>query len=264
MDYIQYNKEAWEEAFEERSSDWGADIITRLNVEKFPFMDKNFIETMSDLEMEGKTIAQFCCNNGRELLSLMKFGFKSGIGFDIAENQISFANDIAKKTNTHCKFIATDILKIDVAHQDSFDVIVITIGALCWFRDLRPFFKMVAKCLKADGSVFIHEMHPVTNMLGAPGEDGYDETAPNRLVNSYFGKVWKENKGIHYITGKSYKSKTFTSFSHSLENILNAIIESGLSIRKIREFDYDIADGMFSALDHKGIPLSFILHASKS
>ena len=47
-----------------------------------------------------KTIGQFCCNNGRELLSLVKCGrAKKGIGFDIAENQVAFANEKAKELN---------------------------------------------------------------------------------------------------------------------------------------------------------------------
>lgn len=35
-----------------------------------------------------------------------------GVGFDIAENQISFANMTAKKLQMNCTFIATDILNI--------------------------------------------------------------------------------------------------------------------------------------------------------
>ncbi|WP_242841795.1 hypothetical protein [Clostridium beijerinckii] len=43
----------------------------------------------------------------------MKFGAKQGVGFDIAENMVFFANETAKKAKTKCLFVATNILDID-------------------------------------------------------------------------------------------------------------------------------------------------------
>lgn len=91
MDYILSNKEAWEEAFNQRSEDWGEDIKLKLSKEAFPFIKKILIDESFYFDFQNKTIAQFCCNNGRELFSLMKLGAAKGIGFDIAENMISFA-----------------------------------------------------------------------------------------------------------------------------------------------------------------------------
>ncbi|MCB7062323.1 hypothetical protein [Enterocloster citroniae] len=49
-------------------------------------------------EDKGKTISQFCCNNGRELFSLIQLGAKDGVDFDIAENlqlgQLHSLNDL--------------------------------------------------------------------------------------------------------------------------------------------------------------------------
>jgi predicted RNA methylase len=75
-------------------------------------LEKALVEELINFDLKGKTIAQFCCNNGRELLSLYKMGAVYGVGFDIAENQISFANMTAKKLQMNCTFIATDILNI--------------------------------------------------------------------------------------------------------------------------------------------------------
>jgi SAM-dependent methyltransferase len=193
----------------------------------------------------------------------MKLGAQKGIGFDLAENQVRFANDIAKKMNLNCNFVATDILNIGSEYENIFDFIIITIGTLCWFHDLNHFFNKISKCLRKDGKVIINEVHPVTNMLGAPGEIGYDESRPNILIHSYFNKTWTENNGMRYITGKVYNSKTFTSFSHSLSFILNAMVNAGLSIRRMQEYDYDISDGTFSILNNKKIPLSYTLIAVK-
>lgn len=86
------NKMAWEEAYDNRKDGWGEDIAAKIKNEGYPFLEKVLINELSDFDFKGKTIAQFCCNNGRELLSLFKMGAECGVGFDIAENMVSFAN----------------------------------------------------------------------------------------------------------------------------------------------------------------------------
>lgn len=264
MDYISSNKEVWEEAFEHRCEGWGEDIIDRLKNEEVPFIEKVLSEELTNYDFSNKTIAQFCCNNGRELLAIMKLGASYGVGFDIADNMVSFANNTAKQLGVNCIFIATDILKIDEQFHNQFDYIFITIGALTWFQDLSQFFQKVSLCLKQGGHLIINEMHPVANMLGMYGEENYDEAVPEKLVNSYFRKEpWIENSGMGYITGKPYESKTFYSYSHTFSHIFNAISQNGMHIKKLSEFDYDIS-GSFAQLDNKGIPLSYILVSQKN
>ena len=132
-------------------------------------------DILKKLEMDGKTIGQFCCNNGRELLSLVKCGNAAkGIGFDIAENQVAFANEKAKELNLPCIFEAVNIYDIDDRYKEQFDFVLITIGALCWFQDLNRFFAIVSKCMKPGAVILINEQHPLTNMLATEGEEPYD------------------------------------------------------------------------------------------
>jgi SAM-dependent methyltransferase len=263
MDYMKGNKEAWEEAFERRDPAWGLDIARKIRSERYPFLEKDTLPIIERLGLKGKAIGQFCSNNGRELLSLMQSGAVEGIGFDIAENQVAFANAQALELGLNCKFVATNILDIGEDYRNRFDFILITIGALCWFKDLDAFFAKVSACLKPGGTLLINEQHPVTNMLGAPGEEEYLEAYPATLVNDYFYKEWTGNDGMYYIAQKAYRSKTFTDYSHPLSEILNAMIRAGLELRGLQEFDYDIS-GMFSALNGKGIPLSCIIEARKA
>lgn len=260
MDYITANREAWEEAFEKRSASWGKDIVSRIQTESFPFFEKEMVSLLRTLPLAGKTIGQFCSNNGRELLSLMQSGAKEGFGFDIAANQVRFANETARMLNSNCRFIATNILDIGHDFYERFDLIIVTIGSLCWFRNPADYFRKVSQCLKMDGEVIINEQHPVTNMLGSSGDTNYNSQIPANIINSYFSGEWIENDGMYYLTQKLYDSKPFVSFTHPLSDILRAILQAGLRITGFQEFDYDIS-GMFQELDHKGIPLSYILEA---
>jgi hypothetical protein len=72
-------------------------------------------------------------------------------------------------------------------------------------------------------------------MLGAPGEENYNENEPKNLVNSYFEKEWIENDGVYYITKKVYKSKTFISFTHPISGIVRAISGNGMCIYNMQD-----------------------------
>ncbi len=264
MNYIRSNKEAWEEAFDQRTPNWGENIVKRIESEKYPFFEDEMISVLERYDFRDKVLAQFCSNNGRELLSLVKTAnAKMGYGFDIADNQVCFANEKAIELQVPCTFISTNVLDIGKEHEKRFDSIMITIGALCWFRELEPFFQKAFECLKEQGTLIIHEQHPVTNMLAAADEDNYDKVHPADLKNPYFSKEWIGNEGIFYITRKAYRSKTFISFSHPLSRIINTVLNTGFLLRSFHEYDKDIS-GMFTELTGKQIPLSFILEAEKS
>ena len=81
------------------------------------------------------------------------------------------------------------------------------------------------------------------------------------MEHTYFtNEPWIENNGMGYISGE-YASKTFTSFSHSVSDIVNNAITNDMDIRLLREYDHDI--GLSDAYDYKGLPLSMLLMAVK-
>ena len=263
MDYIKDNKAAWEEAFDHRRPEWGNNHEQRLKAEKFAFFDSDLKEMIENMDFNGKTVAQFCCHDGRELLSLMDGGATRGVGFDIAENMVAHATEIAKKAGiTNCTFHACNILEIPDSYDNQFDFILFTIGGIIWFEDLSLLFKKVSNCLKEGGVLLINDFHPIVNMLALPGDSEYDPDNLNRVVHSYFTKApWVSNEGMGYMSTLE-KSKTFTSHRHKTSDIINALVKNNLRIAKFEEYDYDI---MIETKDYEeiGFPLSFILVAEK-
>ncbi len=262
MSYIDDNKLAWEEAFENRYPGWGENVADKLANQYLPFFSQDMIDELKALNLQGKTIAQFACNNGRELLSAMQLGPEYGYGFDIAENFLNQGREIAEKIGRkNVEFVAGNLLDIDKKYNNTFDLIFFTIGAIPWFENLCDLFSVVLRCLKPGGKLLIQDFHPFVDMLLMPGEEGYDPLNKLKMGYSYFrSEPWIENKGMGYISPQ-YQSKTFTSFTHTLSAIINSLIKSGITIRKFNEYDYDL--GMIDELDGKGFPLSFILMAEK-
>lgn len=262
MDYIKTNKEAWEEAFEHRHPEWGEDNYMKLSNEPLPFFTDAAAAKLKSIDFSGKRVGQFCCNNGRELLSLMKLGAESGVGFDIADNIIGQAKDTTAKANIqNCEFVCCNILDIPEQYHNSFDFIMFTIGAITWFKDLKALFKKVSACLKPQGILLINDFHPMMNMLPLPEEPEYDADHLNKVTYSYFRQdPWIENNGMSYMS-EEYASKTFTSFSHTTSSIINAVSAGNMRVEEFHEYDYDI--GLTEVYNGKGFPLSFLLTAEK-
>jgi len=266
LDYIETNKAAWEEAFDHRKPNWGDENHIRLKSERYAFFDSDMKDEVAGINLEGKDIAQFCCNNGRELLSLvLDSGAASGTGFDIAENILSQAIQTAEKAGiTNCEFVNCNILDIPESYYNRFDFILFTIGALCWFQDLTLLFEKVGKCLKNGGKLLVNDGHPAVNMLMDTDDDLFDPNNLNRFVHSYFRKEpWIGNNGMCYMSVE-YESKTFTDFSYTFSDVINALSMNGIKVVKLNEYDYDIGMIGSSIYDGKGIPLSYILLAEKS
>ena len=80
-EYIAGNKAAWEEAFDNRDASWGADITERIQNEDYPFFEKEMVDILRGIDTEGKTIGQFCCNNGIVVTGLQEFDHDISGGF---------------------------------------------------------------------------------------------------------------------------------------------------------------------------------------
>ena len=117
--------------------------------------------------------------------------------------------------------------------------------------------------MKSGAAIVINEQHPCTNMIASEGEEMYDSKHPMDCKYSYFEHEWISSDGMSYITGKAYKSKTFTDYTHSLSEIISAMCSNSIAVTGMQEFDYDIG-GNFEELDGQRFPLSMILEGRKN
>jgi SAM-dependent methyltransferase len=137
MDYTKANKAAWEQAFAHHQRARKGDAADQLLAPGFSFLDPCVLDELDKIQVRGKAVGQLCCNDGRELLSLVKLGAASGVGFDIAENFVGEARRLADKSGLAAQFVATDILDIPDTYDDAFDLLFVSIGALCWLAESR-------------------------------------------------------------------------------------------------------------------------------
>ena len=268
--YTLANREAWNEA------------MPKHQIVKKDYWDEQFLKhgfcALNEIELsywelmgvKGKDIAHLCCNNGIELLSLKNLGAGRCTGFDICDAAVEEAIQRAKKSSIDCEFIRTDVFDIPAEYNNKYDIVYITVGALIWIPDLQLFFKKASDLLRKDGHLFIYEEHPFVMMFDddlticqKPGEK--EEENILKVKYPYFKEdAWIDNSGIDYIGKTIYEGKTNYVFTHTMSDIITAIIDNSIEIKLFKEFSDDITNNM-NYFEKTGlrVPLSYILIGDK-
>ena len=260
-EYSEANRQAWNEAGPIHAESQLAGLLDDFRRPGHSCLDQTATATLRKIGLAGKAVAQLCCNNGRELLSVRNLGAGRCVGFDISEAFIAQARELAAAGGIECDFVATDIYAIAPGHDGRFDLVIITIGALCWMPDLRAFMAVAARLLHRGGRVFVYEQHPIADMFET------DRPAnPLELRYSYFDPgPYPSDHGLDYWTGRRYAARPSYSFHHKLSDVLGACIGAGFALESFVEHDHDISS-LFAAIEAQPIrpPLSYSLVARKA
>ena len=267
MDFKKYtnmNREAWNEAMPYHKRGREVSLEEAFKDPNYNVLDPIEKEILLRIGLEGKDVVHLCCNNGIELISIIRLGANLGVGYDISDEAIKEAKVLSKVAGVNCKFIQSDVYDLDPKNTGTFDLLYISVGALSWLPDIPRFFEIAASMLKPNGLIFIYEMHPFTDILGCEGEDGYQKEYPLNPLYSYFKEdPWIDTDGIDYIGGTVYKSKPIAEFSHTISSILNSLIKAGIEICEFNEYSHDISTGFKDIEKDKIVPLSYILIGKK-
>lgn len=232
------NRDAWDQVAPVHGKINQARLIEAFSKPGYSTLARHVVERLDEIGVQGRSVAQLCCNNGRELLSLKNLGANRCVGFDASAAFIEQARELAKASgHTDVEFVTTDIYDIPPDKTGPYDIVMTTIGVLSWMPDLRGLFEVMTRLTRPGGHVFIEETHPVLLMYEESEGD-----APSILKYSYFkADPWEETKGLDYYEGTQYTSKPHYSFQHTLADIMMAAIGAGLTLRHFAELDYDIS-----------------------
>jgi 2-polyprenyl-3-methyl-5-hydroxy-6-metoxy-1,4-benzoquinol methylase len=254
--YTEANRKAWNEVspiHEEMKKEAKKQFLEP----GFSCLDEVITKAIKQIGIEGKDVAQVCCNDGVETLSLKNLGAASCTGFDISDEAIRTAELLSTEAEIPCRFVRTDIYDIPKDYHAQFDVVYISAGVFIWFPDLKRFFQVVSELLKEGGTVLIYEMHPFLNMLDEEEDD-------IRIKHSYFiDKPHMYDDGLTYL-GDNYEGSPTYNFDPTMSQIISAIIRNGLNIKHFEEYDYDLS-ALFEHLEDKQIkiPMSYLISAEK-
>jgi SAM-dependent methyltransferase len=191
----------------------------------------NQIELSELGEVNHKTLLHLQCHFGLDTLSWARRG-AIVTGVDFSDEAIKQANELKKETRLRGDFICADILEYGKKARSRFDIVFTSYGVVCWLPNLQEWAQTIANCLDTHGTFYMVEFHPCLDLFF-----GY----------SYFHTLepYREETGTYTENSGDFKSACHT-WSHSLSDILNALLAAGIEISQFNEFPYS----PYNCFDH--------------
>jgi SAM-dependent methyltransferase len=224
-DYKAINKQTWNTKTEVHiASDF-------YDVESF-LMGKSTLNSI-ELELLGdvknKKILHLQCHFGQDSMSLSRLGAKV-TGVDFSDIAIKRAQEFATQLNLDTTFICCDIYETLDFINEEFDIVFTSYGTIGWLPDLEKWANVISNCLKPNGKFIMADFHPVVWM--------YDNNFKD-VFYSYFNvePIIEDESGTYADRYAALEAKTI-GWNHSISEILNSLINSGLEINCFNEYDY--------------------------
>lgn len=257
------NRRAWNEVAPRHAMLLLDDIRANLLRGNGHYIHPTLQEELKTICLRGKTTVQFNCNNARELISIMQLGAERGIGVDFSKEFISQARELVKTCGVDVALVESDIFQLGHEYDNLADVLLITSGALCWMEDLETYFEIVARVLKQNGTLIIHETHPFLEMFKLDRQAKKGETLVPAY--SYFMKnPIISSDGLDYYGNTKFGHEITYWYHHNFSTIFSAILASGFRLSAFRELADDLDSGYARVKDFDiKLPMSYVLTAHK-
>lgn len=113
---------------------------------------------------KGKRIINLLGSKGNKAVALALLGSDVTV-VDISASNAKYANELADAAGVSIQYVVSDVLNVQLS--ESFDIVLLELGVLHYFLDLKPLFQKIATLLKRDGMLILRDYHPVyTKLLG--------------------------------------------------------------------------------------------------
>jgi len=250
------NRDAWNEAADRhRGHAQYAALLQGFATPGFSVLDDTLTGRLQAIGLPGKAVAQLCCNNARELLSVKNLGTASVTGFDFSDAFLAQARELAAAGGLEAAFVQTEIARIPPAFDRRFDIALVTIGVLGWMPNLAEFFATARRILKPHGSLVVYEQHPILNMYDSRGRQ-----QPPLPDESYFrAEPYRSDDGLDYWNEEAYEAQPCYWHFHKMSDIVMALLGAGFTLEDFEELPHNVGDYYRFENQPQQLPLSYIL-----
>jgi ubiquinone/menaquinone biosynthesis C-methylase UbiE len=194
-------------------------------------LNENIQKELGDIS--NKTLIHLQCNTGADTISLARMGLKEVTGVDLSDQNIIYANRLKNDFEMQqISFIESNVLTLNEIHKKTYDIVFTSEGVLGWLPDLKQWARVVRSLLKDDGYFYIYDSHPFLHIFN---EEALSQ-GKLKMTYDYFNAEADEDDPIG---GYASETKYSTNYwwNHTLSDIINALIEAGLVIEYVHEFD---------------------------
>jgi len=185
-------------------------------------------------DVAGKTLLHLQCHFGQDSMSWARLGAKV-TGVDFSEKAIDLARSLAGELGLDVRFICSDVYALPAVLAGDPDIVFTSLGVLCWLRDLGEWARVVSRYLRPGGMFYLREAHPFVNVF-----DNSRAAKDLDVRYSYFHGPeptrW-ESEGSYADPNAVVQHPSF-EWTHSLGDIVNALLGAGLHLEFLHEFPY--------------------------
>jgi len=217
-------------------------------------------------DINGKRILHLQCHFGQDTISLAREGAKA-TGVDLSDKAIQKAKEIAEECEVNANFICCDIFDLPNHLDGQFDIVYASYGTIGWLPDLNKWARIISRFLKPDGHFVFVEFHPVVWM--------FDDEFEKIEFNYFNAGAMVEAEDGTYADREAKISQEYIVWNHSMSDIINSLINNGLKIDSLDEYDYSPYDCFKHTIEFepkkyrikhldKKIPMVFSLKATKT
>ena len=221
----------------------------------------------------GKSLLHLQCHFGLDTLSWARLG-ANVTGADFSERAVESARALAAEIGVPATFVLSNLYDLPDALEGEFDIVYTSRGVLGWLPDVAGWARVAARFVKPGGTFYVTEIHPAAQVFENDG------VAPGELRLAY--PYWSHAEPLTFDVHGSYADPGAVTdpalvehgWDHSLGEIVTALVDAGLRIEFLHEFDFcewkldflvEGDDGRWRLPDGtKGqLPLFFSIRASK-
>ncbi len=263
------NRENWDSRVEIHygSSEYATDSFRTdpTHISSIVAFDKEKLGPVQD-----KSLVHLQCHIGTDTLSWARLG-ANVTGIDFSEKAIAAAKRLSRAAGIPGRFIVSELYDTPDVVSEKFDIVYTGVGAICWLPDIRGWANVVAHLLRPGATFYMREGHPLMWALDEESPVGtpifkypYFEGAPTEF----------EEEETYAGSGILDQPRTY-DWSHGIAETLGALIDSGLVINRVEEYDFcewqgtsamvEIGGGRWSfPPGHPRLPLMWSVLATKS
>ena len=221
--------------------------------------------------VDGKTLVHLQCHFGMDTLRWARVGaVVTGLDFSPAAINEAIALSDRAGLAGRSSFVCANVYDAPQALSGKrFDVVYVSLGALCWLPNVAAWGEVVSELLNPGGRLYLHDVHPFTSCFDDDGE---------RLIYGYFEEIdtpFVDDGAYTYTDGERLLATRTYEWNHSIGEVVAALTQRGLVLDSLTEHDWTVfqqfpwlvenSSGQFVAPEGRPrIPLTFTVLAHSS
>jgi SAM-dependent methyltransferase len=190
------------------------------------------IEAAEIGEIAGCNLLHLQCHIGIDTLCLVRRGARA-TGIDFSPQALAHARMLAGKSGLEARFVEGNVYHAPGIAGVDFDMVYTTWGTIVWLPDIRGWAKVVAACLRPGGRLYYADTHPslaVLEEVGGKLEPTFNFRTPSTVPLEFAA-------GPTYTGDPRVLTRPSFEWIHPMSDILNALIEAGLSVSWVHEHE---------------------------